>query len=82
MSATPASRNFLSIKAGLLTNRLIRSATISLWTGIWCSNGAQDFTGINNAPAVVACNSLYVRYIRENITPAAFPCKLFKGVSV
>lgn len=42
---------------------------------------AQDLTGVNSAPAVAACNSLYVRYVKEKINTAAFPCKLFKGVS-
>lgn len=42
---------------------------------------AQDLTGVNSAPAVAACNSLYVRYVKEKVNTAAFPCKLFKGVS-
>lgn len=45
------------------------------------SSVAQDFTGVNSAPAVAACNSLYVRYMKEKINTAAFPCKLFKGLS-
>lgn len=48
---------------------------------ILCSNVAQAFTEVNNAITVVACNSFYVGYIKENSNIAAFPCKLFKGVN-
>lgn len=84
MSATPTSRNFISVETCLLTKRLMRSAAISLRAVLrkdMVFKCSTRFYRNLKAPAVAACNSLYVRYIKENINSAAFPCKLLKGVS-
>lgn len=85
------SRNSFSAKSLTLTcSQISRGLTQGVFRMIFqvlcserilCSNVAQAFTEINNALTVVACNSFYVGYIKENINTAAFPCKLFKEVS-